>query len=183
MLTIRHILSSLLMLSILWMLTPVVSYAQYYDDSELLEDPLVKPQIWKQLKQNPQDEYLWSRYFGKDLFDISIEEYQLYEVLKSDLMNSNKGYQEEMEKAKIERKITQQAFSQNDYDEWSQNINLNFSQIEIYFKEKFLAMGSEYVSYYELYPNEEYNLTKWVDEHEARLKELEELNAINEGNY
>ncbi|MBD0402542.1 hypothetical protein [Flammeovirga sp. EKP202] len=180
---IQNIFASLLMFSILWIINPAMSYAQYYDDSEMLEDPLVKPQIWKQLKERPQDEYLWAKYFGKDLFDITPEEYQMYEVLKSDLLNSDKSYQEEIEKAKLERKMAQQTFSQSDYDQWTKNISLNFGQIEVYFTERFSAMGSEYVSYYELYPNEDYNLTKWVDEHEARLKELEELKAINEGNY
>lgn len=179
----KKILTQFFTITLFVLIGAGTSYAQYYDDSEMLEDPLVRPDVWKLLKENPQDEYLWSRYFGKDLFDISPEEYQLYEILKSDLMNSNKGYQEEVEMAKIERKLAQQSFTQSDYDNWSQNISLNFGQIEIYFSERFSAMGSEYVSYYELYPNEEYNLTKWVDEHEARLKELEELNAINEGNY
>ncbi|AZQ60995.1 hypothetical protein EI427_01810 [Flammeovirga pectinis] len=167
----------------LWVFSTSVSYAQYYDDEELLEDPLVKPRIWSQLKQNPTDEYLWSRYFGKDLFDITPDEYQLYEILKNDLMNQDQGYQQELEQAKIERKIAQQAYTKNDYAAWSENISLNFGQIEVYFTEKFDAMGSEYVPYHELYPEEEYNLTKWVDEHEARLEELEEINMINNGDY
>ncbi|NLR89960.1 hypothetical protein [Flammeovirga agarivorans] len=167
----------------MWILSMSSAHAQYYDDSQMIEDPLVKPTIWAKLKEAPTDEHLWEMYFGKNLFDITPEEYQLYEVLKSDLMKVDLGFQNEQEQARINRTLAQQAVTQSDYESWTRNISLNFGQIELYFTERFKSLGSEYVPYHELYPDDEYNLTKWVDEHESRLEELEDLNAINNGDY
>ncbi|OHX67944.1 hypothetical protein [Flammeovirga pacifica] len=160
-----------------------LTYAQYYDEEQMIEDPLVKPHIWSQLKESPTDEKLWAMYFGKDLFDITAEEYQLYEILKKDLLNTDKSYLQEQEQARIDRVLSQSTVSENEFESWTRNISLNFGQIELYFTDKFSSLGSEYVPYSELYEEGEYNLTQWVDEHESRLKELEELNSINNGDY
>ncbi|ANQ51285.2 hypothetical protein KMW28_16735 [Flammeovirga yaeyamensis] len=160
-----------------------LAHAQYYDDEQMIEDPLVKPHIWSQLKENPTDENLWVMYFGKDLFDITAEEYQLYEILKKDLLNADKDFQAQQEQAKINRALSRAQVTQTEYEDWTRNINLNFGQIELYFTDKFSELGSEYVPYSELYEEGEYNLTQWVDEHESRLKELQDLQAINNGDY
>lgn len=154
------------------------------------EDPLMKPKIWSQLKDQPDNDVLWQKYFGKGLFTLNKKEYALYEQLKQHLKA------EESERAQARAVILQQKAQPSPqpsskhtpsltgedlaFQEWTKNITKNFGMIEVYFEDKFAEMGGEYIQYAEIHPNGRYSKTQWVDEHEQRLDELRKVKATNQ---
>lgn len=150
------------------------------DFATVIEDPMGKPEIWKILEQNPNDDAQWEVYFEKDLFSMTKEEYKNFEDLKLHLI---KKYQERKDQEELELMKKKEAYlskryrsiSDETYRDLTQNIHKNFPIIEEYFTERFEELGDQYVPFAEVYPNGDYNKSKWVDEQEEKLKELKEL--------
>lgn len=183
-----YIYITLLVVLVGWQ-SPTV-HAQATEAIAEIEDPFSKPELWAKLNTSPQDDYLWKMYFGKDLFDLTTEQYKMYESLRNHLIaKEEKKNEAMMQKIYQERNnITSEGaiVSLRDdvnYQELVSNVSKNFALIEAFFTQKFEQIGSEYVSYYEMYPNSDYNHTQWVDEHESRLEELIKMNSQDNNMY
>lgn len=152
-------------------------FSQDYEqpEDETLDDPFSKPTLWARLKTTPEDDDLWQKYFGKDLFELSEEEYTYYEQLRNKLIQDNIEWVEEVESKKnIRLQKQRNVISKEDpyYLSLLENITRNFAMIELYFYDEFEKYNSEYVTYEEVYPNGDYNKRTWVTENDKRLKEL-----------
>jgi len=143
------------------------------------EDPLSKPKVWAALKKNPNSDQMWMRYFEKDLFDLNKEEYEKYKNWKNELLVEYKKIQEEKEITAQKRRDAYfaqrygKATGELDYEELVQNVYKNFPMIEQYFTEQFKRYGEKYEPYAEKHPDGKFNKTKWVEEQEIRLEDLE----------
>ena len=126
------------------------------------DDPLNKPSIWAALVDNPQNNGLWSKYFGKDLFDLTKEEGVNFKTWRSELIAA--------QNAPVT--VRRSPIEDDALNRLTNNISKNFVLIEDYFNSEFKKMGVEYVSYGEKYPDQSFNKIVWVEEHEKKLKEL-----------
>ncbi|MEH0155007.1 hypothetical protein V6R21_12750 [Limibacter armeniacum] len=159
------------------------------NDIASMNDPFMKPELWAKLKTQPDNDYFWKLYFGKDLFDLPEDQYKIYEGLRQKLIKEENKRRAAVKKKIIERKIAEEAETNNRfasdpiYQDLVSNISKNFVMIEMYFTDKFEEAGSEYVSYFDMYPNNDYNKIQWVDEHEHRLGELLRMKELNNNTY
>ena len=150
----------------------VTGFAQGSD--EIADDPLRNKHIWAKLLVYPLDEILWQQYFGKDLFDLTAQEYEMMEHLKGRIQTRERKAQEAIQvnrdnrKKEYAKKYKNTVLSQEYYDLIT-NIQENFELIEAFFAKEFTKYQLDYLRYDELHPDKKYNLIKWVDEQEARL--------------
>lgn len=206
----KHYYSRFL-LSLVFLLTAFFAKAQ---DDELpdgwVSDPLKKPAVWQELKQDPTNESLWKEYMGKPLTTLSPDEQGKYNNWKQQLMLQRLTENEAIvglvisDEMKDDFFIDEQAFTEfdrliketisasepgitradlagveaiimserEDLKMLKQNIKQNFVIIEDIYSDVFAEYKVEYQYYHEKYPDGDYSKTKWVEEHEAKLKKL-----------
>ncbi|MCS6831980.1 MAG: hypothetical protein NZ521_00235 [Flammeovirgaceae bacterium] len=155
------------------------AYAQ--EISDVIEDPLGKPREWAALASNPQNDKLWEKYFGKDLFSLTKEENALFNKLKQHLLNKEKSEQDKVNDALIQRKIQSRSFrdfTKEEYNALVQNVTKNFPIIEDYFAYQYSLLGEKYVKYEDAYPTGEISKQKWVDEQEKKIEELKKIHSL-----
>ncbi|GAA4839183.1 hypothetical protein [Algivirga pacifica] len=149
-----------------------------------MDDPYRKPEIWKRISEDPDSDYWWRIYFGKDLFDLSSEEYILYESIRERLIQTKESEKEVQQSHvysyNLSNKVLQTESLKDDliYRELTANISKNFFLIEDYFSQKFNEMGMDYIFYQDAYPNEDYNRMHWVREHEMQLEEMIKMQLV-----
>lgn len=154
-------------------------FAQEYSD--VVEDPLGKPNEWAALATNPQNDKLWEKYFGKDLFSLSREENAMFNQLKQYLLNKEKIEQDKVNYAVLKRKSETRSFkdfTKEEYNQLIQNVTKNFPIIEDYFAYQYEVLGEKYVKYEDAYPLGEISKQKWVDEQEKKIEELKKIHSL-----
>jgi len=165
---------------LLWAIGILLSYSLHAQDSTSINDPLEKPAIWEQLKQNPYNDAFWTTYFEEDLFSLTKEQYINYNAWKAYLVDLKSKKIEEDKLALLKRREEYLAnrykhkrkLTESDFEELVQNVSKNFPIIEQYFNEQFEALGEKYQSYADVHPENKYNQTKWVEENEEKLMNL-----------
>ncbi|MEN7550151.1 hypothetical protein AAG747_19685 [Rapidithrix thailandica] len=162
-----------------WVFLMTISVQAQTAENTFEEDPLLKPNIWQQLSDDPYNDDLWMKYFDKDLFNLNSKEYELYTSCRNGLLQKNLAKQRKREEAlqKFREEYVQQRYGEKqklDYRELVQNIAKNFPMIEEYFDAQFNVYEIDYLFYDEKHPDGKYNKTKWVEEHETKLQKLKE---------
>jgi hypothetical protein len=174
-----------------------INEAKAQDDTA--NDPLKKPNIWKQLKENPSDLKLWESYAGKPWEQMTQKQQSDINAWRQDLMmqqlenddivitssvekDKNEGSNEvialskmEMEDLTVEDMKNAELLIMQENDdvvELKQNIDQNFILLEDMYQDMFAEYGLEYVSYFEEHPNGSYPKTSWVKEQEDRLNKV-----------
>ena len=121
-------MKSIILSTLLILMIQLVSAQEF---NSVIEDPLGKPEIWALLEKNPNDDPMWEKYYGKDLFSFTKEEYKDFEKLKLHLI---KKYQERKEKEELDLMQKKDAYlskryrdiSEETYQQLIQNIKKNF---------------------------------------------------------
>jgi hypothetical protein len=157
------------------------------------EDPLKKPTVWSKLRTSPNNDQLWTDYFGKDLFTLSSQEIKLMRQCQSLISKLENQAEKQVELALMKRngnvsKVYTAADLPQYYRHMVANVNLNFALIEEFFQEEFAAVGRDYVLFQEMHPNDGYSRIAWVSEQEAALlkymnekqKEVDMLQKLKE---
>ena len=145
------------------------------DSINLSEDLLQRPEVWRKLKENPDDENLWIIYFSKkSIFDFLEEEYIYYEKWKSTLQSRNRDHVKIAEMKKIERKREQsvKVYFYPEYISWKANLERNFILMDDYFAREYELLNYQYDKYFDIFPDEKYSKEKWIIENEDRLIQL-----------
>lgn len=143
--------------------------AAHAQAGEPVKDPLHKPDIWKQLELNPKNDALWSKYFGKDLFELTKEEGLNFKSWRSQLLSASE--------AGPSKKMDTSSADDIALHRLTDNISKNFFLIEDFFSAEFKKYGVEYVAYSVKNPGGTYGKVQWVEEHEKKLKELRAVSA------
>jgi len=141
------------------------------------KDPLDKPLIWKQLQANPSNEALWMAYFGKDLFDLSDEEYENFTDWKNNLIQARESFNNhEVKKVLVKKQEYYKNVYGNIKDPYYQNlisnITSNFLMIEEYFQEQYDFYNVEYIFYSKKYPKGDFDREQWISEQEKKLEHM-----------
>jgi hypothetical protein len=152
-------------------------------ESNVIEDPLDKPNEWAAVASNPNNDKLWEKYFGKDLFSFNKEENLLFNNLKQHLLNKEKAIVDKQNYEVMLRKSQNrykrfEHFTQAQYNDLIQNVNKNFPIIEDYFAYQYDLLGEQYVTYQDAYPTGEITKQKWIDEQELKIEELKKVHSL-----
>ncbi len=142
------------------------------------KDPLRKPNIWEKLKEDPSSDELWFKYFGKDLFELSQEEYKSFQEWQSGLQAQKQRLHEESQRRIAARKLSHSRRSQTnkylleEYYNLADNINKNFDLIDDYFAREFKALNYHYDKYKDMFPEDGFPKEQWVRENQQKLIKL-----------
>ncbi|GAB4336586.1 MAG: hypothetical protein OHK0038_14890 [Flammeovirgaceae bacterium] len=152
-------------------------------ESDVIEDPLDKPKEWAAVSNNPKNDKLWEKYFGKDLFSLNKEENLMFNNLKQYLLNKEKAITDKQDYEVMLRKTQSrykkfENFTKAQYNELVQNVNKNFPIIEDYFAYQYELLGEKYVTYQDAYPTGEITKQEWIEEQELKIEELKKVHSL-----
>ena len=158
-------------------LLPFLGFAQQKE----FKDPMKKPHIWSKLKANPADDELWAEYMGKPVDELNDSDQNKFREWKTSLMaSSTPKTSVQVEAPPIENAQQLKGWEDmimedsREITTLKSNINANFMLIEELFAGLFSELEMEYRPYNEVYPKKNYPPTKWVEEHENKIKDAKE---------
>jgi len=160
------------------------------------QDPLGKPDVWSELKENPQNISLWAEYLEKSLGEI--EDRHLQDILKWSKMLCPEGqqlaignvmlwYATQAKKDDLKSKMEAHLFHKELEEEVShealelgdltEDIEGNFIIIEDKLRQAYAEMGVQYQPFDKVYPGGNYSKFGWIDDKRQELKQLKMLNV------
>ena len=162
------------------------------------KDPLNKPDIWKKLKQNPNDQSLWESYLGKKIKEFTEEDNDKIATWQEQLMVLQSEHADIIITPKANTDASDEDIlrdmqvgdwnnledmvmgSGSEIKEMRQNVDANFALLEDLYTESFEEQGLKYISYKEVHPDGKYSKTAWIEAQEEKLRQakMKELQAL-----
>ncbi len=172
--------------------------AQNEAANDAKKDPMNKPDLWKKLQHNPNDQVLWETYLGKKIKNFTEEDNNQIAIWQERLMILQSDNADIIITSKVDTDAEDETILRDmQVGEWSnledmvmgtgseiqemrQNVDANFALLEDLYLESFEEQGLKYVAYSEVYPDGKYSKTAWIEEQEDKLRKakMKELQAL-----
>ncbi len=166
--------------------------AQNKTNSSSNKDPMGKPDVWKKLKDNPNNQALWEDYLGKQIQNFTEEDNDKVATWQGQLMVLQAQYAEVVVTSKANTDAADEDILRDmQIGDWEnlekivmgtgseienirQNIETNFILLEDLYEQSFEEQGLKYVFYDVTYPEGKYSKIAWVEAQEEKLREAKE---------
>ncbi|AFM03405.1 hypothetical protein Fleli_0951 [Bernardetia litoralis DSM 6794] len=163
-----------------------------------IKDPMNKPDLWKKLKHNPNNQVLWESYLGKKIQDFTDEDNDKIATWQEQLMVLQAEHADVIITSKANTAAADEDILRDmqvgewqnmeevvmstgsEIEEMRQNIDANFALLEDLYSESFEEQGLKYIAYNEAHPDGKYSKTAWIEIQEEKLRQakLKELQAL-----
>lgn len=172
--------------------------AQNESASSVKKDPMNKPDVWKKLQQNPNDQTLWESYLGKRIKDFTDEDNNKIATWQEQLMVLQAEHADVIVTSKANTTANDEEILRDmqtgdwknleevvmstgsEIQEMRKNVDENFALLEDLYLESFEEQDLKYVSYKEAHPDGKYSKTAWIEAQEETLRQskMKELQAL-----